>query len=128
MYNTALAIATVATLVVGGGDDIPPSTLQLEHPNKLYAIEQAWEFGVDPQEILRTVTCESNWHIAAVGDSGAAYSYAQFHRETFEWMRGESGMTDLEYDSGRDQLRLMAWGFSQGYQNHWVCWTKLFAS
>lgn len=60
------------------------------------------------------------------GDSGKAKGVMQFHEETFNRFKKESGLSDLDYYNNDDQIMLAAWAFSKGYQYHWTCFTKHF--
>jgi len=95
---------------------------------KATAVFWALHYQIDVQEYLGVIDCESSWNIAAVGDSGRAYSLLQFHAPTFEGFKEEAEMTDLEYDSWKDQLRLGAWGFANDKEHHWTCWKLLTPS
>lgn len=118
-----LTVISVLIALLVLGLLLAPRVSSYEKPdsNRYYAVEQAFLYGADPQEILKTVECESNWIISAVGDSGSAYSYAQFHRGTFELFKEKAELPNLEYDSGRDQLKLMAWSFANDLKHHWTC-------
>jgi hypothetical protein len=74
------------------------------------------------REIIKN---ESSWNPKAVGDSGRAKSLAQFHKPTFEEFMKESGMTNLEYENGFDQITLMVWAFDNDKENHWTTYRSL---
>lgn len=63
--------------------------------------------------------CESNNRPEAVGDGGRAYGVAQFHEQTFNWMRALAGKHNLSYKNEADQRWLLEWAIEHGYGNHW---------
>ena len=75
--------------------------------------------------IYNVVECESSWNNEAIGDHGLARGLAQFHLETFNNFKEKSGMYELDYYNGEDQLKLMKWAFQNGLQSHWSCYAKL---
>lgn len=78
-------------------------------------------YEIPKKSYLDTIDCESNWKITALGDGGKAYGLAQFHRPTFEMFKQSRGL-DVEYDSAKGQLELMAWAFANDLQHHWTCY------
>lgn len=68
---------------------------------------------------------ESSWDPKAIGDSGKAYSLAQFHKPTFESFKKESQMYELSYENPKDQITLLVWAFNNRKQNHWTTYKKL---
>lgn len=87
----------------------------------------AKEYNANYNEMATVITCESGWRPEVYGDGGKAYSYAQFHRPTFEMWAKEINK-DLSYTNPDDHLELMAYAFSRGtsYKNDWTCWTKFY--
>lgn len=79
-------------------------------------------YGSDYNEMSKVIQCESNWRPNVYGDGGLAYSYAQFHKPTFEMWAKELNK-DLSYSNPDDHLELMAYAFSKGnsYKRHWSC-------
>ena len=106
----------------------PTEIVVLEAKNPTYQ-EVLWQFakqyGSSYVQMEKVISCESGWKTTAVGDGGKAYGLGQFHQPTFLMWEKEIGL-DLEYKSPEDQLQLMSYAFSKGYQRHWTCWTKLF--
>jgi soluble lytic murein transglycosylase-like protein len=78
------------------------------------------KYGGNYDELYNVIQCESNWNHRAVGDSGLAFSLAQFHKQTFNSFK-EMAKMDLDYYNPFDQIELMVWSFSKGLQNHWTC-------
>lgn len=78
------------------------------------------QYGINKDEMIVTIQCESNFNVTAVGDHGLAYGLSQFHKTTFDsYCKGN-------YHSAKDQLVCMAQMFSKRMQHHWTCWTKNF--
>lgn len=87
----------------------------------------AKQYGANYTEMDKVIICESNWRSDVYGDGGKAYSYAQFHKPTFERWTKEINK-DLSYSNPIDHLELMAYAFGQGvkYKKHWTCYTKIY--
>lgn len=86
--------------------------------------EVAKEQKVSPRIPENVVKLESNYEIDAVGDKGLAYSVAQFHEETFNWMKQKAldqgqPFFYLEYKNPADQITLLVWAIKNGYGNSW---------
>ena len=88
----------------------------------------AKEYGANYTEMAKVIVCESNWRPTVYGDGTKAYSYAQFHRPTFDMWAKELGK-ELDYQNPDDHLELMAYAFSKdgvSYKRAWTCWTKIY--
>lgn len=72
-------------------------------------------------EILK---CESNFRHDVWGDNGRAYGIAQFHKPTFEWLKGLANMRCLEWKSEKDQIKLLDWALRNGYGKLWSCFQE----
>ncbi len=85
------------------------------------------EYSTNYNEMAKVIVCESNWRPTVYGDGGKAYSYAQFHKPTFDRWAKELNK-DLSYTNPDDHLELMAYAFSKGtsYKKRWTCWTKIY--
>lgn len=102
--------------------------LDKEHV-RYFVAEQGLRHGghVGAQESLKTVKCESSFHVTALGDGGLAYGPAQFHEASFYRML-EAAIADGEpffgfsYKNPADQIQLMAWALDNGYGEEWTCW------
>lgn len=107
---------------------IPSRTIYAEAPKtkvettKEKIERQAKEFNVNPQIMSGTIQCESRYDNDVIGDSGKARGIAQFWKSTFNMFKEKSGMKELRYESEDDQIKLMAWAFSNGYAKHWTCY------
>jgi hypothetical protein len=93
--------------------------------------------SVDPvvHEILK---CESEFiHEKNWGDcdgSGIknekhcqAFGWAQFHKNTFLWMKELAGMPELKWKSKKDQLWLLKWALRNNLGRHWTCYKTIGA-
>lgn len=89
-------------------------------PLQAFIDEYSIKYHVSPKDLYKVLYCESHFNEKAVGDGGLARNVAQFHKSTFEMWEKDFG-EDLNYDSAQDQIKLMAWAFSKGYQHHWTC-------
>lgn len=87
----------------------------------------AKQYGANYEEMNRVIICESGWRPKVYGDGTKAYSYAQFHRPTFDMWAKELGK-ELDYQNPDDHLELMAYAFSKGekYKKHWTCFSKIY--
>lgn len=84
-------------------------------------------YGSSYTQMMKTIECESGFKTDIYGDHGVAYGISQFHEKTFYGFAKEMGET-LDYYNYHDQLRVMAWAFSQGvsYKRQWTCWSTHF--
>lgn len=83
-------------------------------------------YGIEDQydTAVAVVQCESGFRTDVYSRGRISYGVAQFRESTFDWfskMKGEK----LDYYSPYDQLDLLAWAFSNGYQKHWDCYRML---
>ena len=62
-----------------------------------------------------------NNHNVKPGDNGLAFGKYQFHKRTFNWMKGMAGMNDLDIAYEKDQETLFKWAIENGYGRHWSC-------
>jgi hypothetical protein len=81
--------------------------------------------GLNYQEFKKLnalVHCESSWRPEVYGDSGKAYSLAQFHKPTFEDFKRWSEQSHLKYTNPEHQLKLLVWGYKNKKMKNWTCW------
>ena len=71
------------------------------------------QYGQDPALLSKIAWCESNHDTNANHDGGRGKGATGLHRTTFNGWAKEMGLT-LDYNSPMDQIRVMAWAFSQG--------------
>lgn len=71
------------------------------------------QYGQDPALLSKIAWCESNHDINADHDGGRGKGATGLHRTTFIGWAKEMGQ-ELDYNSRMDQIRVMAWAFSQG--------------
>lgn len=117
-----IACLIPANLIALDGDgNTPPKVLNA----KVLALQFANAYHVSYKEMAKTIECESDWDNRSTGDHGLANGLTQFHEDTFNRWAKEKGEV-LDYHSDYDQLKLMAWAFSKGYQRSWTCHTKFF--
>jgi len=98
-------------------------------PTTVHPIEVARLFGlqydVPVAYLVATMQCESNLSNSAKGDlrngKYMANGIAQFWEDTFNKFKAEAGLETLQYYSMIDQINLMAFAFSRGYDSHWTC-------
>lgn len=83
--------------------------------------------NVPVNQLLDTMQCESSGQQSARGDGGHAYGIFQFHQPTWDAFSNKMG-EQLDINSTYDQAKLAAWAFSQGYQHHWTCFSKLYGT
>jgi len=62
-----------------------------------------------------------NNHNVKPGDNGLAFGKYQFHKRTFNWVKGLAGMPDLNIAIEKDQEILLKWAIENGYGRHWSC-------
>lgn len=60
-----------------------------------------------------------NNHNVRPGDNGLALGKYQFHKRTFNWMKGMAGMPNLDIACEEDQKILFDWAQLNGYGRHW---------
>lgn len=82
------------------------------------------KYGSNYNVMSRVINCESGWRPDVYGDSGKAFSLAQFHKPTFEAFSKEMGLV-LDYYIPTDQLQVMSWAFANGKESHWTCFSKI---
>lgn len=74
------------------------------------------------------VTHESQWVSHAKGDctkkTCLANGIAQFHEATFDWMKEQAGMPQLQYENPQDQIILMEWAISRNLGSNWTTYRK----
>ena len=71
------------------------------------------QYGQDPALLSKIAWCESGHNTEANHDGGRGRGATGLHRTTFNGWAKEMGLT-LDYNSPMDQIRVMAWAFSQG--------------
>lgn len=79
---------------------------------------------VNNPKIWAVIQCESHWDNSRIGKAGEI-GLAQFMPKTWKWMSKISGFYG-DINNAEDQVSLMIWAWNNGYQNHWVCYKKLF--
>jgi hypothetical protein len=79
-------------------------------------------YGVEDDELIRTIACESGFNNEAIGKAGEI-GLAQFMPSTWELWNKKRGTT-LEIHRIQNQIDMAAWAFGQGYQRHWTCYVK----
>ncbi len=82
-------------------------------------------YALDVDTMVTIIDCESAGKYNAVGDGGKSYGIVQFQKATFNEMKRQAHMPNLEYKNPIHQMRLMVWGFNHGYASRWTCFRKL---
>lgn len=77
------------------------------------------------QIVQKIILCESGYKHNVRGDGGKALGPAQFHKETFRWMKAQAGRTDMQWQNPEHQLWLLKWALKAGYGNHWTCYRQM---
>lgn len=110
-----MALPTEAILAIS---ETPTQALQR------YTVETAEADGVNPVVSVYVVTHESQWDTTAVGDKGLAYGPCQFHAATFDLMKKEANMPQLQYGSPKDQILLMNWALAHNEGSQWTTYRR----
>ena len=108
------------------------TTLSSTTPDSLriFALQVAREEQVSPYAMVYVLSHESDWQPDAIGDHGLAHNVAQFHEQTFEWMKQTAikqgkPYQNLSYNSSKDQIILLAWAIKNGEGNQWTTFRKM---
>lgn len=80
--------------------------------------------GVNPVIPVYVIAHESDWKPDAVGDKGLARNIAQFHKATFDEMKKEANMPQLQYENSQDQIVLLTWALAHGKGNAWTTYRR----
>jgi len=70
---------------------------------------------------IRIERCESSYRPDVYGKAGE-YGQYQFKEATFNWMRGMSGLENLQWKSPADQELLARWAMENNLEKHWACY------
>ena len=84
-----------------------------------YARKAASDGGIDPDQFLGLITCESEWKEDAVGDHNRSFGILQFQKETFAQFSKKYDMETLDISDSYDQIDLAALMIRDGYQENW---------
>ena len=84
-----------------------------------YARKAASDAGIDPDQFLKLITCESEWKEDAVGDHNRSFGILQFQNATFERFAKKYDMETLNIMNSFDQIDLAVLMFRDGYEEHW---------
>ena len=85
---------------------------------------------IESVSVKNTLWCESQWKQfqkdgSVVRGKAGEYGIAQFMGGTwknFNTQRMKEGFTSLDIMKTEDQLTMITWAFSKGYESHWTCW------
>ena len=106
----AIVIGTCLPTIIEADEIAAPPTGKAFY--MVLADEASITYAVPAVEIKTVLKHESDYDPVAVGDHGLARGIAQFHKETFDQYESyyhKSTGLHLNYVSGEDQIRLMAW-------------------
>ena len=81
--------------------------------------DAALRHGVDAQDLLRVLACESGLNPHAVGDHGTSLGLAQLNTRGLLPTFYQLGYTD-PFDPAQ-AADFTAWAFRQGLRRHWTC-------
>jgi len=97
-----------------------------------YIALEAQKRGVEPSDLLNTISGESEYRMYVPGDNGVACGLTQYHEDTFNRHKKKAisqgePFERLTYCDPRSEIQLMAWAFSQGerYRNEWSAYRNL---
>lgn len=79
--------------------------------------------------MLQTLICESGLNPGAFNGSdpaGGAKGIAQFLQPTFDLWSKRAGVEHGDIWNTEDSIKTMAYMFSIGQSNQWVCYNKLY--
>ncbi len=91
-----------------------------------YAAQCADYYEVNPHVVYCILDHESDWDSGAIGDNGDAVGIAQFHLDTWIWMRGLMGADTA--DSRADPveaIRTLCWAMANDLSSHWTAYRKV---
>lgn len=107
-------------------------TVSIDTPEALrqFVATQAEYENIPASGGIHIIAKESCWNPEAIGDHGLAKNVAQFHKETFNWMEGESikrgkPFENLQYDKASDQITLMMWALANDLGYNWTTYDGL---
>lgn len=95
-----------------------------------FAIEVADQEHVSTSTTVYILQHESDFNPDAIGDHGLAHNVAQFHKPTFDWMRGtavKQGLPyqNLAYNSSKDQIILLVWALKNNLGDNWTTYRNI---
>lgn len=82
---------------------------------KYYAVEMALQAEVPPQEVLKTIECESNWDHLAQGDNNSSIGLSQINLPSHPHVSREAA-EDPKY-----AIDFMVNEFEVGNKEIWTC-------
>ena len=118
-YLIALAILLIILFILSlksNGFEIKNEVQEIQAPEGIEAIEITLE-------MYKLIDCESKWDDDVYGDEGQAYSLAQFHKPTFEWLCKLSN-EQLDYYDPYDQIELLKWALENDFGFLWTCYQR----
>lgn len=87
------------------------------------------KYGLDYEQMVGTIACESSWDVNAYNHKdakwGGAYGISQFLPRTWEHGVEKYGCSG-SYNDPNDQLDCMARFWKAGKQKWWTCWRVLY--
>jgi soluble lytic murein transglycosylase-like protein len=96
--------------------------IQQDVNSKLISVSA--KYLVDYEQMYFTIKGESGFNNSRIGAAGEI-GLCQFMPSTWNWWNKVRG-TNLNIHSVDDQLDMMAWAFSRGYQRHWSVWKNIY--
>lgn len=133
MFVTALALVALfyprtihSDVVETTQNSINPLSSLSETPT-INEIKQAIdyiaiEYGLNKEQLNKTIQCESGFQYDAKNNSSTASGVAQFLDSTFKhYCRGSK-------DSTKDQLICMAEMWNDNQQSQWECWNTIYGN
>jgi len=123
-FRTELPLEGQYVVKTSNGTAVSPKTGQKRQNSftkdeiKLYVIRRFLEADIEPKTIADIVTCESNWNLYAVGDSGKSIGLFQLHLPAHPSISKECAF-DLECST--KQAIILAKDNKKGLR-HWTCY------
>lgn len=83
-------------------------------------------YGVNEKMLSEIIFCESSFRQDVPHDNGAGKGVTGFHRKTFNSWNKKFFNGELNYNSSYDQIKLMAFVFTQGeeYRDDWTSYVR----
>lgn len=80
-----------------------------------YIYKRASEGGFEPNSVIKTIECESNFNTNAIGDNGTSYGLVQIH------LPAHTGVTKEQATYPQFALDFIIEAFKHNQQRMWTC-------
>lgn len=78
------------------------------------------QYSVSRDQMTATISCESNFDPAAIGDNGESIGIVQIH------LPDHKEVTAKQAEDPIFSIQFMAQEFSKGHQHYWSCYRMLY--